>query len=216
MAARLPPIQNRSLLNMPRNRSTGRILNVVLLLLTLVLLLLTPAVPWQNSIDTVKHAGDEDDIHEAIIRRQVESWYHEETTARTSDATEQSVAEALNFKVIFVEIDGRDPNKEFLKRLQDIPRIIKKKSDSKIHRVSVAWLLRHPRPILDTVTVVDKATRQPGIIFSAYKIHWLGEDSVEVEGGYYCASQCAGFWLYRLQRESGKWIIKSEAMTFQS
>ncbi len=122
---------------------------------------MTPAVPWQNSSDTAKHAGDEDDIHEAIIRRQVERWYHEETTAKTSDATKKSVAEALTFKVIFVEIDERDPNKEFLKRLRDIPRIIKKKSASQIHRVSVAWLVRHPRPILDIATVVDKATRHP-------------------------------------------------------
>ena len=69
----------------------------------------------------------------------------------------------LNFKIFFVSVGGGDPTDDFLVRFKDIPRIIKKVSESEIGKVQ-----RMP--------VVDKSSGERGN-------HILGQqDSLALQG----------------------------------
>jgi hypothetical protein len=102
-----------------------------------------------------------------------------------------------------VSINGKDPSDDLVKRLQDIPRRIKKVSASEI---SKQWRM----------AVLDKGTGERGIIFRADAIRWVSEDAVEVEGGYHCDGLCGLGVIFTLRRQGGKWVISSERMLWIS
>lgn len=158
-----------------------------------------------KSGDAARRAADETDIHETVIRKQMEDWFQggDKSVAEAKDPTDKAIAEELNFKIFFVSIGGKDPSDEFLKRLQDIPRTIKKVSASEISK-------------FHRFAVVDKATGQRGIIFSAGKVQWLDPDSVQVEGGYHCDGLCGAGLTFKLHRKNGKWVIQSSGMNWIS
>jgi len=157
---------------------------------------------------TVPSAGsrfaNEDDIREVVIRKLMEDWYKsgDKSEAQAKNHTDKEIAAHLNFKVFFVSVNGRDPDRQFLDRFRDIPRTIKGVSQSKISKHRLA--------------VVDRKTGQFGIIFSADEIHWKDASSVEVQGGYHCDGRCAAGETYELRREHGKWILKSARMNWIS
>ena len=170
-----------------------------------LILLITSFVTCQTVSAANRRLADEQDIREAVIRKQTEDWIKggDKDEAQAKDADEKAIAKMLNFKIFFVSINDKDPSDDLIRQLRDIPRIIKKLSASEI---SKSW--RMP--------VVDKASRQRGIIFSADKIRWLGTDSVEVEGGYHCDGLCGAGIRFRLKRENGKWLVKSSKMEWIS
>jgi hypothetical protein len=159
----------------------------------------------QKSGDAARRVADEENIHEAVIRKQMEEWFQggDKSEAEAKDPTEKAIAEELNFKVFFVSIDGKDPSDKFLHRLQDIPRTIKKVSASEISK-------SHKFP------VVDKATGKRGIIFSVGKVQWLDQDSVQIEGGYHCDGLCGAGLIFKLHRNKGKWVIQNSRMNWIS
>jgi hypothetical protein len=175
----------------------------VVLRFLLLLLLSSHAVhPVWAAEDKV---AEEENIRLVVIRKQMEEWAQgaDQSEAEAKDETEKCVAAELNFKVFFVSISDKDPSDKFIERLRDIPRIIKKVSASEISKA-----VRMP--------VVDKITRQRGIIFSADRIRWLGKNSVEVEGGYHCDGLCGAGITFRVGREKGKWVVISERVNWIS
>ncbi len=64
--------------------------------------------------------------------------------------------------------------------------------------------------------VLDKKTKQRGIIFSADRIRWRGKDTAEVDGGYHCDGLCGAGITFKVKRERGKWVVKSENMSWIS
>ena len=60
------------------------------------------------------------------------------------------------------------------------------------------------------MAVIDKSTHQFGIIFWADSIHWLAQDSAEVEGGYRCNGLCGAGITFVVKRENNKWVVKSK------
>ena len=131
--------------------------------------------------DTIRQqrAKDEQDIREVVIRKQIEDWIKggDKAEPEAKDRTEKAVAKMLNFKIFFISINEKDPSTDFMSKFHDIPRVIKKVSDSEISKAQ-------------RMAVVDKSSHQRGIRFSADEIRWLGPDSVEVEGGYHCDGLC--------------------------
>jgi hypothetical protein len=63
-----------------------------------------------------------------------------------------------------------------------------------------------------TALVVDTESRLPGLIFWISEIRWLGDDNVEVEGGYDEASESAAGNVYYLKREDGRWEVVGAQM----
>lgn len=134
----------------------------------------------------------------------MEQWIHDgdKSEAEAKDERDKSIARSLNFRIFFVEINGKDPSDDFISRFRDIPRIIKKISSTK--------------PEKGPHTPVDKSTHQRGIIFSADSIRWSSKDSAKVEGGYYCGGLCAAEITFKVRRENGKWVVKSSHMNWIS
>ena len=45
-------------------------------------------------------------------------------------------------------------------------------------------------------------------VLSVGKITWTSDDHVEVEGGYYCGSLCAGDGTFDVVRQHGVWVVR--------
>jgi hypothetical protein len=141
---------------------------------------------------------EKEDVQAAVIRYQMEDWYRggDESEAKAKNRTEKAVAKLMNFKVFFVAIDGKDPSGTFLRRFRDIPRIIKNVSDSTVDKAGMN-------------EVLDKATRQRGIIFRVGDVRWASKDSANADGGYFCDGLCGIWETFTLRRENGKWNVMS-------
>ncbi len=64
--------------------------------------------------------------------------------------------------------------------------------------------------------VIDKKTKQPGIIFSANAIRWLKDSEVEVDGGYHCGGLCASGEVFTVVLENRKWRVIADRMKWIS
>jgi hypothetical protein len=148
--------------------------------------------------------ADEQDIYATVIRYQMEERVKEGETsiAQANKEDAKLIAERLNSQIFFVSLGGKDPSDDFINRFHDIPRTIEKASNEEPNR--------------GPHTPVDKLTRRHGIIFSAETIRWLGKDSAEVKGGYYCGGLCAAGIIFHVAREDGKWIVKDSHMNWIS
>jgi hypothetical protein len=171
----------------------------------LILLLGALQAISQQSPGAALHAATEDDIRETVLRHQMEDWIQElnKAEADAKEKSEKEIAHDLNFKFFFVEINGKDPSDDFMKRFQGIPRIVRKSSSAEIAKV-----MRMP--------VVDKETQERGIIFSADEIRWLGKNHVKVDGGYHCDGLCGAGYTFDLRLENGKWNLKKQRMNWVS
>ena len=59
--------------------------------------------------------------------------------------------------------------------------------------------------------VLDQECRVSGLIFWITEIRWLGEEEVEVDGGYQEASESAAGNIYRLEKREGRWEVEDGA-----
>lgn len=159
----------------------------------------------QNNAVPQQRANDEQEIREVVIRKQMVDWIAGADKAETEakGRTDKAIAKMLNFKIFFISINGKDPSPAFVSRFHDLPRLIKKVSDSETAK---AWRM----------AVIDKASHQRGIRFSADEIRWRGSDSVEVEGGYHCDGLCGAGIKFEVQREKNHWVVKSSRMEWIS
>jgi len=175
-----------------------------LILIALGALPATVSAP-QDAKNASERALAEDDIREVVLRKEMLEWAQggDKDEAEAKSESDKAVAQHLNFKVFFVAVDGKDPDDQFLKRFANIPRIIKKQSESEINKKT-------------RLAVVDKKTHQFGIIFYADKVHWENDSSVEIDGGYHCDGLCGAGITYVVSRENGKWVVKSERMNWIS
>jgi hypothetical protein len=173
--------------------------------LTSLLFVFALVATSQQSTPASQRSADEQDIREAVIRKQMEDWItsSDKNEAEAKDDDDKAIAKMLNFKIFFVSVDREDPSDELLARFKDIPRIVKKVSGSEIGKVQ-----RMP--------VVDKSSEERGIIFSAGKVHWRSKNSAEVKGGYHCNGLCGAGLRFRVKRENGKWIVVSSKMEWIS
>jgi hypothetical protein len=166
---------------------------------------LSPSCCSAQTRDQASRAVQEDDIREAVLRYQMLGWASESgKPEKSSNYKDENVAaKHLNAQIYFVLVDGKDPTDEFLKSLADVPRTIKKASLAKQTKKSPGW-------------VVDKKTKQPGIIFRTNEIRWTSETEAEVEGGYHCGGLCAAGDVFSVRYEAGKWKVVQARMKWIS
>ena len=165
---------------MCRNASRCTWIRYLHVLLTLLFLLHAHLLVAQAHRTTSRFAA-EDAIRESVIRYQMKDF--------KSD-------------IFFVDINGKDPSDDFMKRLSDMPGIVKKASASAFNK--------------ENMLVVDKETGKQGTIFKAGSIRWLSPDAVTVDGGYYCGGLCAAGIVFRLRRKHGKWVVTGSKMIWIS
>jgi hypothetical protein len=174
-------------------------------LVSILSCLLCGATASQEATVSDQRSADEEDIRESVIRKQMEDWIKDgdKNEAEAKDETEKGIAKMLNFRIFFISLNGNDPSDDFINRFHDIPRAIKKGSAAEVARVQ-----RMP--------VVDKASGQRGIVFSADRIRRLGKDSAEVDGGYHCDGLCGAGIKFKVKRENGRWVVKRTKMQWIS
>jgi len=79
---------------------------------------------------------------------------------------------------------------------------------------------RNHVPGVDPVSVAGDIGPTPAvgdrIVFRATHIRWIDNDTVEIEGGYYCGGLCGSGNTYRAQRKAGTWTVVSDIMHWVS
>jgi|HubBroStandDraft_6_1064221.scaffolds.fasta_scaffold635894_2 hypothetical protein len=182
---------------LPSKRSKALLGHATLCFLIPIVLGQTVSGRSQSSEPATSRTQQEDDIREAVLRSQMLEWIkgEDEGVKAAKSASDREIAEHFNFKTFYVSVDEKDPSEDFLTRFKDIPRSVKKLSESEIDK-------RY------RLTVVDKKTHKPGIIFYVGKLEWKKSDSVEIKGGYHCDGLCAAGITFRLKLVKGTWIIE--------
>jgi hypothetical protein len=102
-----------------------------------------------------------------------------------------------------ISIEGKDAATDFLRRLAPLP--VKAAS-------GCSKQIKDKMP----VSVVDKKTGKRSVIFDVEAIHWISENEVAVEGGYYCASLCMASGRYHVVRDGTKWRVTRYDVELQS
>ena len=123
--------------------------------------------------------SEEDQIREVVFRYQFE-------------VNASGLGAAANAYFLSVEGD-KDPSPQLLQRFQTHRPTVKP--------VSAATLE------LGTAQVVDGENGLPGLIFRIEEIRWLGDHEVEVDGGYYEASESATGNTYSVVKQGGRWTV---------
>jgi hypothetical protein len=104
------------------------------------------------------------------------------------------------FESIFLAVDGRDPNDNFMKRFTKSTVPVKKASQAGVGKKRWPGYL------------IDPATDERAIQFSVGSIKWVSDTQVEVRGGMYCGSLCADAGIYRVTKRSDRWEVEKYDM----
>jgi hypothetical protein len=133
----------------------------------------------------------------------MEKWIRDldQDEAKAKSPADKEAADRYNFRIFFVAINRGDPTDDFINRFGNIPRTIKKSSDAKVVGIS---------------PVIDKATRERGIIFDVNGIQWRERSHVKVEGGYHCDGLCGAGYTFDVRFEKGKWVVRKARMNWIS
>lgn len=121
----------------------------------------------------------EDDIREAVFRYRLNKFEGNDFTGS-----------------ILLSIDGKDPTDQFLGRFAG--------SNWRVKKASGAYFAGEPFP----GWLRDKSTNEKSELLHADSILWLSPDVVEVRGGRYCGGLCADAGIYRVVKNSGRWVVQ--------
>jgi hypothetical protein len=103
-------------------------------------------------------------------------------------------------KVYFLSVDkDEDPSDAFMSRFKDHQPPVKKRSRA-----------------TGEFEVIDRDTGERGLIFRATTIKQLGEDKVEVDGGYYEAGLSSSGNTYAVARKDHEWVVTKDEMRWIS
>jgi hypothetical protein len=95
--------------------------------------------------------------------------------------------------IYFIEIEGKDPDDNFMKRFEDHKPLVKKGSQCSTDKMGVR----------------DRATGHSGEIFSVKKIVFISKDYATVDCEHYMPINNDVVKIYYLTRVNRKWIIKT-------
>lgn len=137
--------------------------------------------PKADDPNAAERIAQADDIREAVFRYQIRPYLGQIT--------------------IFLEIEGKDPSPEFMKRFEGHTPPVKP--------VSACEGRKGPG-------VKDKETGKEGIIFSADAIRWKSDSEVAVDGGHYRDGLAATGNVYTVTRKDGKWTVTADRMLWIS
>lgn len=143
----------------------------------------------------------EEKITEAVVRKEIADWYGslELDLTHPKDKLERDVAESLNFQTIYVAIQDKDPSDQLLSHLQLPGKMVKKLSES----------TGRPSPR-------DKISGKQGILFVVGPVKWMQDQSVQVNGEYWCGGLCSAEYLYKLHLQNGLWTVDSAQLIWIS
>ena len=139
-------------------------------------------LPVLNSPQGRDKLVDEQNIREAVFRYQFEH--------NASGQQQQA-------KIYFLSLgERRSPRDDFMSRFKGHKPPVRKVSGA----------------LVNSLGVVEKKTGRRGLLFQVTGIRWLGQNEVEVEGGYFESGHSASTNVYKVSRENGKWVVKEDRM----
>ena len=128
---------------------------------------------------TPTQLSEEDQIREAVFRYQFEF-------------NASGLGEAAN--AYFLSVEGeQDPSPQLLERFDGHRPPVKPVSASNLEP--------------GTAQVLDSETGLPGLIFRITEMRCVSDDEVEVDGGYYEASESASGNTYSVVKQGGSWQV---------
>jgi hypothetical protein len=102
----------------------------------------------------------------------------------------------LRADVYFLEIESKNPQQDFLDRFKDIPRLVKGENASKMKKDVAGYHIE------------DRRTKKRGVLFDQGPMVWKDDSTIDVAGGYDCATLCAGSGIYHLKQFDGRWKVQ--------
>jgi hypothetical protein len=148
-------------------------------LLPIALALLLLISGCLSTEQTPTQLSEEDQIREAVFRYQFEF-------------NASGLGQAAN--VYFLSAEGeKDPSPQLLQQFDGHRPAVKPVSASTLEP--------------GTAQVLDRESGLPGLIFRITEIRWQGDDEVEVDGGYYEASESASGNTYSVVKQGGSWQV---------
>ena len=137
-----------------------------------------------SNLQITAQLSEEDKIREAVFRYQFEF-------------NASGLGKAA--KAYFLSVEGgSEPSAELLKQFDGYRPPVKPVSASVLEA--------------GTAQVLDRESGLPGLIFTIREIRWLGDDEVEVEGGYEEASESGSGNIYRLEKGGEHWEVVGAEM----
>jgi hypothetical protein len=166
---------------------------------------LSGAAKTQGRPDAVTRAASEEDIRKAVLRYQMEDWIRtiDKDEAEAKNQADKEAAQHYNFRIFLVEISGKDPTEDLMKRFAGIPRIVRRACNSETRKTV-------------GMQVVDRESQERGIIFRADDIRWLGKNHVKIEDGYHYDGLCGAGYTFDMRFERGKWMVRRARMKWIS
>ena len=138
--------------------------------------------PYSQPKPAVALTSAEADVYEAVFRHQF---------IRNASGAQQAAG------TYFIQIREADPSEAFLLRFSGHTPTIKPASQARLGRHSVVY---------------DPRIHQESLVFQVGAIRWHGNDSAEVDGGYYEADLSSSGNTYRLTRQGTKWKVIKDTM----
>jgi hypothetical protein len=122
--------------------------------------------------------------------------------AAIHDAVFQDWIESHKVKCpVFLRVDGKDPNDDFMARFANSERAVNKASEAYFDHST----LRGP---------LDRSTGRRGILLSASSIKWLFGDRIEVNFSENCGLLCGRGDVYQLVKQHGRWTVEGSKLRF--
>ena len=97
---------------------------------------------------------------------------------------------------VFLSIDGKDPDDEFMARFTGTRASVKKDSGSYFQKNPFPGWLR------------DRSNGEKAVSLSIGAISWFNPTQVEVRGGTYCGGLCGDWGIFVVAKKNGEWIIE--------
>lgn len=134
----------------------------------------------------------DDDVLEAVFRYQ---FIHD-----SSDLQGRA-------RVFFLSVYDRDPSNNLMDRFQGHQPPVKRVSDCEVSTKARGSGAIH---------VVDRSTREPGLIYRVERIMWTSHTEAQVTGGYYAGGRAASEHLYHVVRDREEWVVKKDTLQSRS
>jgi hypothetical protein len=126
-----------------------------------------------------------DNVRVAIIRFEINEWLVDEWKSDPPSETHEQM------ETFFISVNDRDPTKEFMKCLADLPGRIRGASEEGARNYHVA----------------DSQTGKYATEFWVERVRLKSSNIAEVEAGHYCGTMCSARICFRLRRDSGQWRV---------
>lgn len=147
-------------------------------------------------------AQQEDDIREVVLR-----YLAPDSKVSSSGAYAFKPRRYPKLKAYYFQVEKKggwtDPSSQLLERFAQ--------HNPPVKRGSEAYRNSNARDI-SKISIQDKKTRAPGVLFTLWNIEWLSQNEVNVVGSYFAGGKNFDQRRFWLRSEHGRWTIFGKSL----